>query len=209
MPYVSAICENSACLRVFASGIYIESSTDTSVSGGSAGACPDCQSLSRYISGTYNDLADVFVGHIERLDDLEALRRVQSILQNAVDTGDTSQLIKKLQDATPATWRNLWSLLPENDEKNALLIVAALLSAIPSLGLLGNAVMDDGNTVGNNAHYNIVCSAPDACSFDETTQLQPPQAAPPTASSSAPEKKQEASSGTNRAFLDTYLNQKK
>ncbi|MHA6250738.1 SEC-C metal-binding domain-containing protein [Oceanobacillus sp. CAU 1775] len=151
MPHVPAICDS--CGTVFNSGIFIENSTNVSLSGNKSGPCPNCGGWGHVPDGVFN-----FIGNaIEILSaperTIQDLKKLSVILQAAKNNNSSYQEIEKsLEKETPA----LSELLPKNREEVRKDLKFWITSILIILQILLPLIQENKQTPDKNIEVNQV-----------------------------------------------------
>jgi len=123
MPAVPAICINPYCLHIFNSGIFIENSTNITISECTSGPCPRCGWMGRIPNAIYSATANEILASLLSLADLNKLKKAIFTIEHHFkkEEFDPSALKKDivedvpelntLIDALPKTRAELYSFM--------------------------------------------------------------------------------------------------
>ncbi len=91
MPPVLAVCDS--CGTAFPSGIFIENSTNITMTGNRSGPCPRCGGMGRVPDGRYDATKDSIHIMATSATSIESLRRLEAILRGVNRPGVTGQAV--------------------------------------------------------------------------------------------------------------------
>jgi len=129
MPALPAICDSHSCGAIFPSPISIGNGMHVAIEGIGAGPCPRCGGIGHIADGKYNAIAGNLSAHLSKAADIATLNKLKATIQEALKSRDFKGAKTELQNNTP-NWRNVWSLLPEENVGNAIAVYMFLLALI-------------------------------------------------------------------------------
>lgn len=175
MPALPAICMNPNCGVVFKSGFAVSGSGGASFSGCISGPCPICGSYGKIPDGEYTSISHKLYANLKDLSDVDFLKGLKSIIEASFASGDTTSVKNELMKQAP-NWKNVWSLLPEENVGAAVAVYSFLLSLIQTAIMLYTLNSDiEKNVFINQSYQYFYDNVPQIHQQEDQQQKRQPQ----------------------------------